>query len=201
MKQVITKQEVAKAMDDLVHRGKRPTLIAIHAALNHRGSMSTVVKLKSEIEAAAQPATDSSEGLRVFREVWALAVEEGRQQQEAVIGELRENLQALAAENERLDGLAAAAKDAQAAAEDELHRVRTKLETELSSAQAALIQAGAQAAAALEKLAETQASHSAEVAALQRDLINANRAAHERELELVKFQERLKTKGGPQKGT
>jgi hypothetical protein len=63
MKQIITKEEVGKAIIDLVGQGKKPTLAALHAALNNRGSMSTLVRLKAEIEAASQPAGDSPEGL------------------------------------------------------------------------------------------------------------------------------------------
>jgi hypothetical protein len=55
MKQIITNEEVSKAMADLATQGKKPTLSALHAALNNRGSMSTLVRLKAEIEAAAQP--------------------------------------------------------------------------------------------------------------------------------------------------
>jgi hypothetical protein len=110
MKQIITKEEVSKAIADLVGQGKKPTLAALHAALNNRGSMSTLVRLKAEIDAAAQPVADSADGLRAFREVWALAVDEGRQQQEAILLEVRESVKALAAENERFEGVAIAAQ-------------------------------------------------------------------------------------------
>jgi hypothetical protein len=38
MKQIITKEEVGKAILDLVGQNKKPTLAALHAALGHRGS-------------------------------------------------------------------------------------------------------------------------------------------------------------------
>jgi len=186
---------VAKTISDLVAQGKKPTLAILHAALQHRGSMSTLVRLKAEVEAAAQPVIDSPEALKAFREIWALAVEEGRIQQEAVTTELRENLKALAAENERLEGTAIAAQERateleQTAfrAEAELNRVRAEQERQLSQAQAALVQASAQAAEALQKLSEVQAARSAEVATLQTDLASAVSRAHELELKLVRAQ-------------
>ena len=82
-----------------------------------------------------------------------MAFDEGRKQQEEVIAELRENLRVLATENERLDGIATGAErrakeleQAKSAAQTELFQTRSKLEGELSRAQAALAQANAQAA-------------------------------------------------------
>jgi len=79
----------------------------------------------------------------------------------------------LAAENERLDGTATAAQSraaelelAVAHTEEELNRIRTEQEQSLARSQAALIQASAQAAQALQELAEVQTARSAEVAGL-----------------------------------
>jgi len=203
MKQVLSKEDVAKAVRDLAAQGKKPTLAMLHAALNNRGSMSTLVRLKAEIEAAAQPVTDSPDALRAFREIWALAVEEGRLQQEAVVTELRENLRTLAAENERLDGTATAAQtrvgeleQSVSRAEAELSRVRTEQEQALGRSQAALVQVSAQASEALQKLAEVQAARSAEVTSLQRDLALAVSKGHDLELKLVRAQALLEAKGG-----
>ena len=202
MKQIISKEDVAKAISDLAAQGKKPTLAILHAALQHRGSMSTLVRLKAEVEAAAQPASDSPEALKAFREIWALAVDEGRIQQEAVNAELRENLKALATENERLEGTAIAAQErateleitaSRAAAE--LNRAKVDQERQLSQAQAALVQTSAQAADALQKLCEVQAARSANVAALQADLASAVSRAHELELKLVRAQALLEAKG------
>jgi flagellar biosynthesis regulator FlaF len=202
MKQIITKEEVGKAILDLAGQGKKPTLAAVHAALNNRGSMSTLVRLKAEIEAAAQPVTDAPEGLKAFREVWALAVDEGRKQQEAVPMELRESVKALATENERLEGTALAAQNhaaeieqAKSRAETELSRVKTHVEGDLKQAKTALSEATTQAAGALQKLAETQAAHATQVAALQADLTAAVRKAHELELQLVRAVALLEAKG------
>lgn len=201
MKQIISKEDVAKAIRDLAVQGKKPTLAMLHAALHNRGSMSTLVRLKAEIDAAAQPVTDSPEALKAFREIWALAVEEGRLQQEGVVVELRESIRTLAAENERLDGAATAAQSrvaeleqAVSHAEAELNRVRNEQEQALGRSQAALVQASAQAAEALQKLAEVQAARSAEIAALQRDLASAVSKAHELELKLVRAQALLEAK-------
>ena len=202
MKQIITKEEVSKAMADLTGQGKKPTLAALHAALNNRGSMSTLVRLKAEIDAATQPMTDSPDGLKAFRDVWALAVEEGRQQQEAVLLELRESIKALAAENERLEGTALAAQNrageleqAKSRAEAELAQFKIHVEGELKHARTGQAEATTQAAGALQSLAESRAAHAAQVAALQADLTAAVRKAHELELNLVRAEALLEAKG------
>jgi len=202
MKQIITKEEVSKAIVDLAGQGKKQTLAALHAALNNRGSMSTLVRLKAEIEAASQPSGDSPDGLKAFREVWALAVEEGRQQQEAVLLELRESVKALAAENERLEGTALAAQNrageldqAKSCAETELAQFKIHVEGELKQARTAQTEGTTQAAAALQNLAEARASHAAQVATLQADLTAAVRKAHELELNLVRAEALLEAKG------
>ena len=202
MKQIITKEEVSRAIVDLVGLGKKPTLAALHAALNNRGSMSTLVRLKAEIEAAAQPVTDSPDALKAFRDVWALAVEEGRQQQESVLVELRESVRALAAENERLEGVAVAAQnhsgdleEAKSLAELELSRFKTQVEGELKQARTAQAEATTQASGALQNLAEARAAHATQVATLQADLTAAVRKAHELELNVVRAEALLEAKG------
>jgi hypothetical protein len=202
MKQIITKEEVNQAIIDLAGQGKKPTLAAVHAALNNRGSMSTLVRLKAEIEAASQPAGDSADGLKAFREVWALAVDEGRQKQEAILLELRESVRALAAENERLEGTALAAQNrvgeleqAKSRAETELAEFKIHVEGELKQARTAQSQATTQVAEVLKNLAEARASHAVQVAALQADLTAAVRKAHELELNVVRAEALLEAKG------
>ena len=208
MKQILTKEEVGKAIQDLAGQGKKPTLAAVHAALNNRGSMSTLVRLKAEIEAAAQPANDSADGLKAFREVWALAVDEGRRQQEAVVLELRESIKALATENERLEGVVLAtnnriveAEQAKFQAEEQLIRMKDRLEGELKQAKTALTEATTQAANALQKLAELQTAYAAQVADLQAELTAAVRRAHDFELQLVRANALLEAKGIQPAGT
>lgn len=79
--------------------------------------------------------------------------------------------------------------------EEELNRIRTEQEQSLARSQAALIQASAQAAQALQELAEVQTARSAEVAGLQRDLAHAVKEAHELQLKLVRAQALLEAKG------
>ena len=208
MKQVITKEEVGKAIQDLVGQGKKPTLAAVHAVLNNRGSMSTLVRLKAEIEAASQPVNDSADGLKAFREIWALAVEEGRKQQESVVLELRESVKALATENERLEGVVLAANNgvveaeqAKSRAEEQLIQMKDRFDGELKQARTALTESTAQAANALQKLAELQATCAAQVACLQTELAAAVRKAHDFELQLVRANALLEAKGAQPAGT
>jgi chromosome segregation ATPase len=203
MKQVLTKDDVKKAINDLIAQKKKTPLNAIHAALGHRGSMSTLVKLKAEIDAEAMPATDSAEGLKAFREVWALAVEEGRQQQNGKLLELEENLASLAAENERLEGAALAADNrateagqAQARLEAELGGLKNRHHAELEQAHKTLAANSAQLAAALQKLADMQVSHAQESADMQAKLAAAVQRAHEFEMQVVRKDALLEAKGG-----
>jgi chromosome segregation ATPase len=204
MKQVLSKEEVAKAMGDMTSQGKRVTLNSLHAALNHRGSMTTLMRLKSEVEIAAQPmdAADSPEGLKAFREVWALAVDEGRKQQEAVISHLREDQKALAAENERLDGVATGAENrakeleqAKSASDADLVEVRARLEQELKNVQAGLLGATDQAKQALAKLTAEQTARGEEVSELRRQLATEVQKSHGLELELVRAKTHLEARG------
>ena len=193
MKQVITKEEVAKAMTDLKAEGKRPTLAAIHALLNHRGSMSTLVRLKSELEASTASTNDSAEGLKAFRETWTLAVAEGRREQEAIISELRGSLNSVAAENERLEGLLLAAEKqidelncTKSLIESELREYRARVQLEIDEARVAAAEATANATDALARLAERQADHRNQIAVLQSERDDAIKKAHEMELKLVR---------------
>lgn len=204
MKQLLSKEEVAKVMTELASQGKKVTLNSLHAALNHRGSMTTLMRLKSEIEIAAQPVgvADSPEGLKTFREVWAFAVDEGRKQQDALISQLREDQKALAAENGRLDGLATAAENragelegAKSASDADLVQVRARLEHELNRVQAALLDATDQARQALAKLTAEQTARGEEVSELRRELATEVHKSHELELELVRAKTHLEARG------
>jgi chromosome segregation ATPase len=206
MKQVLTKEDVSKAIADLAQQGKRPTLAAIHAALNHRGSMSTLVRLKSELQAAAQSPNDSPEALNAFRQTWAMAVAEGRQQQDVVVAELRESVGAVAAENERLEGLLVAAQnrsreldEARSRAESGLRELEARVQAELDETRSAAAEANAKAAGALGRLAETQEKHAKQMAALQSERDDAVTKAHEMEIRFVRAQALLeapRTVGG-----
>jgi len=193
MKQILAKEDVERAMADLSAKGRKTTLAALHAALDHRGSMSTLIRLKAEIEAPPSTPHDSEEALNAFRELWNTAQEDARKQQGATIADLQETLKMLATENERLDGVAAAAErrcaeleQAKTAAETEALQIRAKLESDLSRAQGALSDANAQAARALEKLAKVQSEHAAELADMQRKLSETLAKAHDQEIRLVR---------------
>jgi flagellar biosynthesis regulator FlaF len=202
MKQLITKEEVGNAISQLVGQGKKVTLITLHAALDNRGSMSTLVRLKGEIDSEAQRLADSPDALEAFREVWDLARVEGRKEQEQAVAELRENLQSLAAENERLEGTAAVAQKRatdfegqKVKAETELGLLRISAERDLSRAASTMRDAGLQAAKALQELADTRGAHATQVSTLQTELRTAQRNAHEFELQLVRARALLEAKG------
>ena len=193
MKQILAKEDVERAIADLSAKGRKTTLAALHAALDHRGSMSTLIRLKAEIEAPSSAPHDSEEALNAFRQLWNTAQEDARKQQGATIADLQETLKMLATENERLDGVAAAAErrcaeleQAKSAAETEALQIRAKLESDLSRAQGALSDANAQAARALEKLAKVQSEHAAELADMQRKLSETLAKAHDQEIRLVR---------------
>jgi len=193
MKQILAKEDVERAMADLSAKGRKTTLAALHAALDHRGSMSTLIRLKAEIEAPPSALRDSEEALNAFRQLWNTAQEDARKQQGATIADLQETLKMLATENERLDGVAAAAErrcaeleQAKSAAETEALQIRAKIESDLSRAQGALSDANAQAARALEKLAKVQSEHAAELADMQRKLSETLAKAHDQEIRLVR---------------
>jgi chromosome segregation ATPase len=184
MKQVLTRDEVARAIKDLESQGKKVTCTSLHAALGNRGSMSTLLRLKAEIEGTPAPVTDSPAALKLFREVWASAVAEGRQQQDALVSQLREELTAVAVENERLEGLALESVKRREDAEAE----RDRSVEEHRLAQADLVKAASQAQQVLEKLADERATHATEMAALRQQLAEAVQKTHELELRLVRFE-------------
>jgi Skp family chaperone for outer membrane proteins len=122
-------------------------------------------------------------GLKTFREVWALAVTEGCQQQEGVIAQLREELKAVATENERLDGLGVEFAHAKETAEAE----RDRLVAEQRTLQAGLVKGAEQTKQVLEDLAEERAARARELAAIRQELAQEVQKVHKMELELVRF--------------
>jgi chromosome segregation ATPase len=194
MKQIITKQDVAQAINSLKTAGKKPTLTAIHAALNNKGSLSTLVKLKAEIESEALDEKDSEEGLKAFRDVWAMAVEEGRQQKENEIAELRQALDAMSAESQIMEGQVAAANDRAKQLEtqrDSLVAEVQKANEQVTIARATGEQNANKLADTLERLAKLQGDHSTELSKLRQELADALKKAHETELKLARAEARL----------
>jgi hypothetical protein len=202
MKPVLTKEEVGKAISRLIAEGKKPTLAALHTALDNKGSMSTLVRLKAEIEAVEQPPTDSPDALQAFRKIWTVARDEGRKEQEQALVDMRDNLRSLAVENERLEGIAAAAKgraadleQAKIKADTELETLRTNTERDLALATATVRDAGLQAAKALQELADTRGAQATQLAALHAELALVQLKAHNFELQLVRTGALLEAKG------
>lgn len=205
MKAIITKQEVAKAIDSLKATGKKPTLQAIHAVLGNKGSLSTVQKFRSEIEADTVTEQDSEEGLQVFRQLWAAAVQEGKTQKEAECGELREALDAMAAESEQASGELVAAQGRVAEIEaqrDGLISDLAKASEQVTVARAAGEQAASKLAASLERITELQTGHAAELtslrsnhadetATLRTQLAASEKQAHETALTLARAEAKL----------
>jgi hypothetical protein len=116
--------------------------------------------------------------------------------------EVRESVKALAIENERMEGTALAAQNhaaeheqAKSCAETELAQFKIHVEGELKHARTGRAEATTQAAVALQNLAESRASHAAQIAALQTDLTAAVRKAHEFELNLVRAEALLEANG------
>jgi len=194
MKQIITKKHLAEAVESLKASGKKPTIAAIHAALGNRGSLSTVVKLKAEIEADAVAQGDSSEGLRAFRELWALATQEGRKQKEIEAQELRQTLETFSTENEKLDGQLAAVNGRIAEVEKQRDGLMTELakaNDQVKTARDAGEQTTKKLADALERIADLQKTQAKEVADLRRQLASAEKQAHAFELKLARAEAKL----------
>jgi hypothetical protein len=208
MKQVITKEEVSAAMEQLTAQGKRPTLAAIHVLLNRRGSMSTLVRLKAELEESSKlTAGDSPDALQAFRETWAKAVAAGCHQQEVLVAELRESLNTIAAENEKLEALAIASHNqaqelevSKSRAESELREFRAQVKVNLDEARASTTQANSKATEVLSRFAEAQAKHASQVAALQAERDEALTKSHEMEIRLTRALALLEAGGSSPRG-
>jgi predicted nucleic acid-binding Zn-ribbon protein len=132
----------------------------------------------------------------------SLAHDEGRKGQEQVTADLRDSLKAIATENERLEGAAAAAQkhaidleEAKSKAEAELNQFRISADRELSQAMSTMREAGLQTTKAPQELADARGTHATQVAALSADLTIAQRNAHDFELQLVRARALLESKG------
>jgi len=191
MKVIITKDDVAGAIQKLKASGKKTTLQAIHAALGNRGSISTLVKLKAEIEAGAVAVRDDEEGLKAFRDLWALAIDEGKKVKDAEIAELREALDAIADEAEKAQGETLAVRERLTAIEAQ----RDSLISDLAAANAAVTASRADGAEhsskiadVLERVAKLQESHAHDRHRLELEIRTEHDRAHKLEIELAKLQ-------------
>ena len=198
MNKIIARPDVEKAIADLKANGKKATYIAIHAAMGNRGSMSTLAEIMKELAMDSQPFNDSKEELKSFREIWAVAREEGRRLQESVIADLQENIKAFAAENERLEGMAVAAAnraESDMQAKREVVAALEKANSRLAESQAALIRSSQDTQAALKTLGDEQTAHQR----TQQELQAAIQKAHELELELMRTRTLLEAKSSRDK--
>jgi chromosome segregation ATPase len=194
MKAIITRQEVAAAIDSLQSAGKKPTLQAIHAAIGAKGSFSTIQKLRAEIEADAATGQDSNEALQVFRQLWAKAVEEGKALKEAECAELREALAAVERENERAAGELIAADLRRTELEHQCNKLIGDLAQANEQVTAAYL-AGKQTAnklsAALEHIENLQTRHAAVETDLRHEVTKAEASAHENGIALARTEAKL----------
>lgn len=181
MKAIITKQKVGAAIDTLLTQGKETTLLAIYALLGNKGSLSTIRNFRMEIlEEGAVAPPDSSEMLQDFRKVCAKAVEAGKAQKEAECAELREALDALAAESERTaEELEAAV---QRASETASQLARSN--EQVAAARASGEQTANKLVAAMERLSEMQSRHAEELTA-------STQRAHELEMAAARIEEQF----------
>ena len=194
MKTILLKDDVAKAINALTATNTKPTLKALHAALGHRGSMSTLVKLKAEIEAEAAGPLFSEDAMQSFRNVWSAAVAEGRQQKETEIAALKEAQEALMSELQTMEGQAVASNARVA----ELEKLQSELTGEVTKAAEEVTRARAtgethalKLAEALERIEKLQTSHATEITRLREQLDKANAIAHELELKLARAEAKL----------
>ncbi|EIQ00235.1 small-conductance mechanosensitive channel [Opitutaceae bacterium TAV1] len=192
MKALITKEDVAAAIGELKASGRKTTIANIHAALGGRGSLTTIVKLKAEIEADGIAANDSSAGLQAFRDLWALAREEGRKAGEAESSELRAGLDTMAAEAGRLEADAEAAARRVAEVEgqrDSLVADLSRANAETTAARAAGEHAASRLAETLDKLAELQTAHLDEVRAAGKRFIECQGQMNRLAVDLARAEE------------
>jgi hypothetical protein len=142
-----------------------------------------------EGEIAALPAPDNLDHM----EHWS--------KDDALITEMRENLQTVSIENERLEGVAASAlehaancEQAKVQADAASAKTKADLENQLSQERTALIRATDQARQALEQLAQVQTDRASEVTSLRSEVDKISGKAHALELELVRARALLETR-------
>ena len=197
MKAVLTKEDVQKAIESLKKSGKKPTLASIHAALGNRGSITTLIKLKAEIEADSVHREDSEAGLKAFRELWDLAVEEGRRQKENELADMQQSIDAMLSESQTMEGQLAATTERMTELEaqrDSMVSELAKSNEQVIAARAAGEQHAQKLAAALEKMGDMQVAHGSEISKLRDQLADVQVKAHETELKLARAEVRAEVK-------
>lgn len=191
---IITKEGVAKAIETLREAGKKISPTGIYAFFGNRGSFSTIAKYKAEIDSAELEKRDSEEGLRAFRQMWSLAIQEGRKQAEEKMLEMQETLDAVVAQSEQLDGQFAAANGRVADLEkqrDSMVAELAKSNEQVTTARATGEQNANKAAEVLTRMSTMQETHAHELADLRQQLGAAQNDAHAVELKLARAEARL----------
>ena len=117
MKAVLTETDVKNAIHSLTTAGRKVTLAALHAAVGNRGSITTLVKLKAQLEKSSEEPETSEEAKEAFRLLWAAGLEAGQKINDDEIADLKATVAALTEENEALEarmiGLGAKLEEAQ----------------------------------------------------------------------------------------
>jgi chromosome segregation ATPase len=179
----ITKEDVRRVRDQLKAEGTKPTLDKIRAALGNIGSVTTIQGFKTELDEEEQAEKDSPEALQTFRDVWSMAVHEGRSQREVEVQDLKETIQALSDEVNRSDAEASAS---QLQAEGAVKKLEETVGT-LNGTIDDLCKAREASERYAAKLVEVGEEHAQEVSKL-RDQVEVTRADHNRELHQLREQ-------------
>ena len=173
MKQIVNRKDVERAIDDLTKTGKKATIASIHASVGGRGSLTTILKLKQEIDAERNLEKDKAKVLEVFHQLWPLALDEARQECTAEIEDMRSTIQALANENEAMEGSASVHEDAIRKVADQRDSLMLELSEsnkQLTATRANADQYVQQLAAMQEKMEALREAHESETAKLQNDM-------------------------------
>lgn len=187
MKQLVSRKDVERAIDELTKAGKKATIASIYASVGGRGSLTTILKLKNEIGADRNLEKDKAKVLEVFHQLWPLALDEARQECTAEIEDMRSTIQALANENEAMEGAASVHEDAIRKVADQ----RDSLMLELSATRANADQYVQQLAATQEKMEALREAHESEGAKLQDDLKSERERNRELEIKCARAEAEL----------
>lgn len=194
MKPVIAKEDVVNAIEALTAERKKPTIAALHAFLGNRGSLTTLVRFKREIDAECASGNGSEQSLKAFRELWQLAAAEGRKQSQTEVADLLQTVDELAAENERLVGQLAETNQRLAnmvRQRDELIGELSRASEQVTAARASGEQSACKLAAALDKLVSEQELHRSEMKEVNARLALAEQHTRRFEIELARAEGRL----------
>jgi DNA repair exonuclease SbcCD ATPase subunit len=193
---VLTLEEVEKALTTLRQKeGREPSTRALHAAVGNRGSMTTLLKMKRDLDKppGVAPGADP-EQVAQFNALWAAAKTVGRAEREEEVRRLQEELDTVMAEAERMEGEIVEARQQGAeiaAVRDRLIAENAAAHQELTAARAAGEQQTQKTAAALERLSTLQAAHAQELSALGEQLRQAEKSQHETALSQARTEGQL----------